>query len=54
MLNKSAIKKIYTVNKGEIIIFQENKVVYLEENASERDKQRVALLMAQNFAELVL
>ena len=36
-----------------LIIFQENKVVFLEESASERDKQRVALLMAQNFAEIV-
>ena len=36
-----------------LMIFQENKVIFKEESASERDKQKVALLMAQNFANLV-
>ena len=35
------------------IIFQENRVSFKAQSESERDRQRVALLMAKNFAELV-
>jgi hypothetical protein len=35
-------------------IFKENKILFDESSASERDKQEAALLIAKNLAEFVI
>jgi hypothetical protein len=36
-----------------LLVFKENKILFNQQSASERDKQEIALLLAKNLAELV-
>ncbi len=36
-----------------LLVIQEDKILFNEKQASERDKQNVALILAKNLAELV-
>ena len=47
------MKKIDAVPQYGLLVFKENKIIFKQQTASERDKQEIALLLAKNLAELV-